>query len=99
MLMSMKKQRNLYFKYGTCTPDKEFREMKVDGVLKVMSVREAVKYRERRNKRMESQNEKIEECRRYNLQNKPPQINIPMLREEGSIEEMIAHINKLGSIR
>ena len=69
-MQSMKKQRALYFRYGTCTPDKEFRTMKIDGVPKVMCVREIVRYREKRVKELEAQRKQIEEAREYNLKKK-----------------------------
>ena len=104
-MQSMKKQRALYFRYGTCIPDDEFRTMTINGVNKVMSVREIVKYKEKRVKDLESQREQIEEtrkynlkkkaeiedCRKFNLKQKAKKINI-------SIKDMIGYINKMGTI-
>ena len=105
-MQSMKKQRALYFRYGTRTPDKEFRTMNIDGVPKVMSIREIVRYRERSVKELEAQRKQIKEARGYNLKRKEENCkqiedcrkHNPKQKVEISIEDMIAHINKMGTI-
>ena len=99
-MMSMKKQRNLYFAYGTCTPDKEFRTIVIDGVPKRMSVREVVKYRKNRKRELKGQGiqeskkvdlkkqKQIQECREYNLRQKA----------KVDIKDMIDYINRMSTI-
>ena|SRR3990167_5585254 len=106
-MQSMKKQRILYFRYGTCTPDKEFRTMNIDGVQKVMSVMEIVKYNEKKVREMEVQKKQIGETRKFNLKKKAEkekqieEIRDYNLKQKAKIgiKDMIAHINKMGTIR
>ena len=77
-MQSMQRQRTLYLKYGTCTPDSEFRTIYIKGVPVRKSIREIVGYKEIRVKEIEAQREinlrrrateekRIEEVRKHNL--------------------------------
>src|SRR3990167_9143833 len=112
-MQSMQRQRTLYLKYGTCTPDSEFRTIYIKGVPVRKSIREIVGYKEIRVKEIEAQREKlkqIEETRKYNLQLKADKerqreecrkYNLALKAEKGeeSIEGLITKINLKATVR
>ena len=112
-MQSMQRQRATYLRYGTCTPDNEFRTIYISGVPVKKSIREIVDYKEIRVKEIEAQREKlkqIEETRKYNLQLKAEkeqqreecrQYNLEhkAQKEEESIKDIVAKINLKATVR
>ena len=112
-MQSVQKQRALYFKYGTCTPDDEFRTIYIRGVSIKKSIREIVDFREGRLKELEAQREKlkqIEETRKYNLNLKAEkerqiqecrEYNLKQKAKNGkeNIKDLIAMINLKSTVR